>query len=207
MNIILFNTSNKNTAISIIKNEEIFQLNNLNNIDQNVLAYNTKLLLSIAKIEIRDLNMIVLPKGPGSFMGLKIFYSFAKGLALKDNIPLIALDQFKAYSQYFFFFKEIKIILIQADSKSYYTTVFKNDKIIEPCCDLKINEIFKLIEKYQKKNILIIGSNEEFDNIENVYIHKYNVDLTQVFHELALKCEVKDYLSLDSEPFYMRGFI
>ena len=45
-----------------------------------------------ASITLKDLDAIAISKGPGSYTGLRIGVSAAKGLAYSLNIPLIALD-------------------------------------------------------------------------------------------------------------------
>ncbi len=49
-------------------------------------------LLNETKTETADLNAIVVSKGPGSYTGLRIGVSAAKGLAYALKIPMISLD-------------------------------------------------------------------------------------------------------------------
>ena len=52
--------------------------------------------LKIAGLEINDLSSIAVSAGPGSFTGLRIGMSAAKGLALGAGLPIIAVPTFDA---------------------------------------------------------------------------------------------------------------
>ncbi len=49
-------------------------------------------------LKTNDLNAIAISSGPGSYTGLRIGFSAAKGLAYALNIPLITIDTLKAMS-------------------------------------------------------------------------------------------------------------
>lgn len=52
--------------------------------------------IKVASLNLKDLNAIAVSKGPGSYTGLRIGVSAAKGLAYGLNIPLIAIDTLQA---------------------------------------------------------------------------------------------------------------
>jgi tRNA threonylcarbamoyl adenosine modification protein YeaZ len=49
-------------------------------------------LLSEAKVELQSINCVLVAKGPGSFNGLRVGLSTAKGLAFSLNIPIIGIS-------------------------------------------------------------------------------------------------------------------
>src|SRR4030042_1710764 len=53
-------------------------------------------LLTQAKIRREDINGIIIAKGPGSFNGLRVGMSTAKGLALALDIPLVGISTLEA---------------------------------------------------------------------------------------------------------------
>lgn len=53
-------------------------------------------LLTQVKTEVKDLNGVIVAKGPGSFNGLRVGMSFAKGLALSLNIPIVGISTLEA---------------------------------------------------------------------------------------------------------------
>ena len=59
------------------------------------LAVNIKKMIDKYDVSISDLDFIIINIGPGSFTGLRIGLSFAKGLSLSNNIPLIPVNSFQ----------------------------------------------------------------------------------------------------------------
>jgi tRNA threonylcarbamoyl adenosine modification protein YeaZ len=53
-------------------------------------------LMKSTKTEMKDLDCIIVAKGPGSFNGLRVGVSAAKGLALNLNIPVIGIGTLEA---------------------------------------------------------------------------------------------------------------
>jgi len=56
------------------------------------LVPNLNCILEKAKIHLKDINGVIVAKGPGSFNGLRVGMSFAKGLALSLNIPIVGIS-------------------------------------------------------------------------------------------------------------------
>ncbi len=53
-------------------------------------------ILKEVKVDTKELSAIAVSKGPGSYTGLRIGVSFAKGLCYALNIPLISIDTLKS---------------------------------------------------------------------------------------------------------------
>lgn len=56
------------------------------------LVPNLNHLLAQAKLQLKDIQGVIVAKGPGSFNGLRVGMSFAKGLALSLNIPIVGIS-------------------------------------------------------------------------------------------------------------------
>ena len=89
-------------------------------------------ILKTAELEINDLNAIAVSGGPGSFTGLRIGYSSAKGLAFGANKGIIPVPSFDAFAM------QISenlipgtefIIANKAGSEEYYTGKFLLNEI------------------------------------------------------------------------------
>lgn len=97
--ILHIDSTTKVCSIALSKNEKLIQLVEL---DSDGLAHSEKLHLFIeeclekASIKPSDLSAISVSKGPGSYTGLRIGVSAAKGLCYGLNIPLIAIDTLAA---------------------------------------------------------------------------------------------------------------
>lgn len=87
-------TSSTVCSVSLCKNGELISFKEIN--DGFTHAENLHVfieeVLKTANISVKELNAVAISKGPGSYTGLRIGVSAAKGLAFSLNIPLIALD-------------------------------------------------------------------------------------------------------------------
>ena len=89
-------TSGKFCSISILLDNNIQE--SINSVlplsHSSELAVNVKKIINKYNIEIVDLDCIAINIGPGSFTGLRIGISFAKGLCFSNNIPLLPVNAF-----------------------------------------------------------------------------------------------------------------
>jgi len=96
MKIIAIDTSGKfcSVAISLCENikDSITSKSPLSHSSE--LAVNIQKLINRHNIFIKDLDFITINIGPGSFTGLRIGISFAKGLCFSNNIPLVPINAF-----------------------------------------------------------------------------------------------------------------
>ncbi|OMQ11137.1 tRNA (adenosine(37)-N6)-threonylcarbamoyltransferase complex dimerization subunit type 1 TsaB [[Flexibacter] sp. ATCC 35103] len=88
-------TATKNCSVSIAKNGETIVCKE---IAEEGYSHAEKLHVFIeeaiaeAGLNVQDLNAVAVSQGPGSYTGLRIGVSAAKGLCFALNIPLIAID-------------------------------------------------------------------------------------------------------------------
>ena len=62
-------------------------------------------LLEQANIDLKSISGIIVARGPGSFNGLRVGISTAKGLAFSLGVPLVGINTLEAgYDNYFTFF-------------------------------------------------------------------------------------------------------
>lgn len=97
MNLLCIETSAAICSVAIVANEEQYVLRSevVNNHAESI----TGLIeqgLKTAGIGFKDLNAIAISDGPGSYTGLRIGSSTAKGICFALNIPLIAVSTLKA---------------------------------------------------------------------------------------------------------------
>jgi tRNA threonylcarbamoyladenosine biosynthesis protein TsaB len=103
-----------------------------------------------------DLNGILCMGGPGSFTGLRIGFSIAKGLALSLNIPFVPVPTLEciAYSAI-----GLSLPVIQARKGAYFYSLFNDGRRITEDSDGTISQITEAIIKNtrENKNINIPG--------------------------------------------------
>jgi len=96
-----------------------------------------------------DLNGILCMGGPGSFTGLRIGFSIAKGLALSLNIPFVPVPTLEciAYSAI-----GLTLPVIQARKDAYFYSLFNDGRRITEDCDGSKDQIIEVIEKNTREN-------------------------------------------------------
>ena len=142
-------------------------------------------LLATCKLQLNQMNAVAVSEGPGSYTGLRIGVSAAKGLCFALEIPLIAvstlriitnaaMDQLKDQSAVDYF-----IPLIDARRMEAYSCSFDNGlKVIRPLSSVIIDE-HSFDKELNAGKVLFYGSGME--KMRNLYLkHKSARFLEQV---------------------------
>jgi len=88
---------------------------------------NLACLLQQAKVELDSIEAIIVAKGPGSFNGLRVGVSTAKGLAFTIHIPLLGVNTLEAEA-YSFAFTGLPLRVIQrAGRREVATAVYRQE--------------------------------------------------------------------------------
>jgi len=110
----------------------------------------------------QDLNGILCMGGPGSFTGLRIGYSIAKGLALSLSIPFVPVPTLDciAYqittdnsAETF----EIALTAIEARKNAFFYAFFRSGERLTPDTDGTAEQIIAAINSYKSKKIMLAG--------------------------------------------------
>ncbi len=175
-----------------------------------------KQLLKLSNISSSDLSAIAISKGPGSYTGLRIGTSTAKGLCYSLDIPLISINTLKGLAKQVTMLDErAKLIcpMLDARRNEVYTELF-NHKLdaIKPTQALILDEN-SFAEDLKKSEIYFFGNganklqkvakNENAILINNIVPNAKTIGLLAFnkFHE-------KDFENLAYfEPFYLKNFI
>jgi tRNA threonylcarbamoyladenosine biosynthesis protein TsaB len=98
--ILAFETSEKLCGVCIyFSDDKYFSTSiNLKHSHSEKIFEATEWLFKQANINPKDLDSIAVSEGPGSFTGLRIGYSAAKGIAYGVNLPLIPVPTYEAFA-------------------------------------------------------------------------------------------------------------
>lgn len=87
--------------------------------------------LKEASLEITDLDAVAVSKGPGSYTGLRIGVSAAKGLCFALDIPMIAVSTLEVLSHAVIVKEGHKVPMLDARRLEVYSAVYsKNNKLL-----------------------------------------------------------------------------
>ena len=105
--------------------------------------------LKESNITFKELSAIAVSQGPGSYTGLRIGVSAAKGLCFALDIPLIAIDTLQVLASKLTISEGIIIPMIDARRMEVYSAIFtsKFDKIREVQAEILTENSFKGISE------------------------------------------------------------
>ena len=216
MKILHIETSSKNCSVAISDGFELLCL--CEEISENYkqsesLHTFVEWALEGAKISLKDLDAISLGKGPGSYTGLRIGASSAKGFCFGLDIPLIAINSLETMIEPFLnqgF--DFIIPLIDARRMEVYSAVFegKSGDMISTTEAKILDETS--YQEYQEKKILFVGDGAlKARDILQLPSAEFNETIYPSAKYLVKKA-VEKYNRKDFEdvayfePFYLKDF-
>lgn len=166
MKVLGLDTSNKFLIISLMENNQEVYFSNLQ-IYRNA--------SELANVEIdkafkavgwfpKDLEAIVVTRGPGSFTGIRIAMSVAKVMATTLDIPLYSLSSLNFYAG----LKSTSVILDARSDKAYYGE-YDNGKTLREEM-LTIDQIKKINPKNLIGETSLINGEDKFLPLENNFL-------------------------------------
>ena len=216
MKILHIETSSKNCSVAISDGEELLCL--CEEVSENYkqsesLHTYVEWALEGAKLTLKDIEAISLGKGPGSYTGLRIGASSAKGFCYGLNIPLIATNSLETMIEAFLKKGyDLIIPVIDARRMEVYSAVFdgnSGEMISET--EAKILEETSY-QEYHGKKILFVGDGakktKEILQLQDVEF----IETVYPSAKYLIKKSVKKYNHKDFEdvayfePFYLKDF-
>ena len=132
-------------------------------------------ILSKNKVSISDFDGIAIAFGPGSYTGLRVGMSLAKGLAFSHNIPLVPVSTLDELNAQISFLGEYWIAIHSHRNFVYCQKFNSGISISEPNCEL--------IDNIEDATIFGVGLHSLSKNIEFTQI----VPTSKVVGELAIQ--------------------
>ncbi len=210
-------TATKNCSVSLSNNGELLILKELNDGNyshsENLHVFIEEVLKSANKL-FSDIDAIAVSKGPGSYTGLRIGVSAAKGLCLSLDKPLISVSTLASLTNTISVKNDAVIIpLIDARRMEVYSAVFDSDynQIREVKAEIIDSNSFSLYLSKGKAYFLGDGA----DKCKSIINHKNAIFLNDYFpsaKQMAKLSYVK-YKKNDIEdvayfePFYLKDFL
>ena len=116
-------------------------------------------ILTNAKLEVKDIDLIAITKGPGSFTGLRIGMATVKGMAAPFNIPCVCVSTLETIAQTASEHHDgVFCAVMDARCNQVYNALFekKNDELIRLCEDraISIADLEKELKEIDKPIIL-----------------------------------------------------
>jgi tRNA threonylcarbamoyladenosine biosynthesis protein TsaB len=178
-------------------------------------------LINEAGIGIKDLDAVAVSKGPGSYTGLRIGVSVAKGIAYGASKPLIAIDTTLSMFRTALDSKELPpqwedalfCPMIDARRQEVYYAIYnsKGDIVKNVAAEIINSETFKIIPK--SKKIILFGDGaakcKTLIKRENLFFPgDFRVSATGMHIPVIQALNEKKFEDVAYfEPFYLKDFI
>jgi len=151
MNLLAIETAASILSIAVLKNNEIFVSETIEGTRHSELVMDLiDSLMKKAGLSPKDLNGVLCMGGPGSFTGLRIGYSVAKGLALSLSIPFAPIPTLECLVCAERFKKGVTLAVIDARKNAWFNAFFKDGNRLTEDTDSELLQITEEIKRYVK---------------------------------------------------------
>ena len=189
------------------------ELNNGNYSHAEKLHEFIKEVVEEAGVELTELKAIAVSKGPGSYTGLRIGVSTAKGLCFALDIPLIAVDTLQALALSISISEGLVIPLLDARRMEVYSAVFNlnNESLREVKAEI-ISEV-SFSNYLEAEKVYFVG--DGIEKCKGIITHENAVfvddklpsanEMSKLSFEKYKKNDIEDVAYF--EPFYLKDFV
>ena len=194
MNLLGIESSSRKLLVGLMKEDSFSELHSekINN-TANSLPQLSKKIIKNASMSFEDLDAICISSGPGSFTGLRVGMSYAKGIAMALDIPIVPVSTFDslAYKNT----SEKLSTLIYSHGNTFYVCEYTIDdgnllKSSEPKSILKEN-VLKL-----SQNIVFNGPTNIFEDLK---AHNLKIKFTDLSVNNILKIAQQNFKLLKTK--------
>jgi tRNA threonylcarbamoyladenosine biosynthesis protein TsaB len=156
MNILAVDTSTSAMNIAVVTDKEKTSYHHTGKMEhsENLMPRIIEL-TEKAGLNLKDYDLLVCPKGPGSFTGLRIAMSCLKGISVATDTPLVVVDTNLVFATQVSYFDGIVVPVIDAKKRRFYTSLFKNGNRLTKDLDTSEDEIITLLK--DEKRVLFTG--------------------------------------------------
>jgi tRNA threonylcarbamoyladenosine biosynthesis protein TsaB len=214
--ILNFDTATKNCSVSISKLGKVVAFEELNS---EGYSHGEKLHVFIenvmeqAKIEFSDLAAVCVGKGPGSYTGLRIGVSAAKGICFALDIPLISLETLAVLASAVSVTAGVVVPMLDARRLEVFSKVydFKGQELRDT--EAQVIDVSSFSEYLTQGKVTFLGDGAE--KCKTLIQHKNAVfvddcfpsakDMATLSYDKFLANQFEDVAYF--EPYYLKDFV
>lgn len=214
--ILCLETSTTNCSVSIGKDESILTFKEVNSESfshsEQLHSFIDELLIQ-ENLRPKDLDAISISKGPGSYTGLRIGVSAAKGLAYALDIPLISVSTLLCLAKQVNISEGLIVPMLDARRMEVYSEVFDANYNSKREIKAEILDENSFLEELESGEVNFIGTGvNKFEAICNhknaIFHHKKLPSAQEQFFIAKRKFDKKIYEDVAYfEPFYLKDFV
>ena len=209
-------TATKNCSVSIAKDGQVIALKELNNGNYSHAEVLHPFILDVlneVSLTSKEIDAVAVSKGPGSYTGLRIGVSAAKGLCFAFDKPLISIKTLESLAHAISVDEGMIVSMLDARRMEVYAAVF--DKKHQQIRDIKAEIIDEnsFSDYLETNTVYFLGDGAH--KCKEVITHKNAVfvddkfpsakEMAQLSFDKYKKNDIEDVAYF--EPFYLKDFV
>lgn len=210
-------TSTSSGSVALLKDEKIIgtQLYSIEKSHSSLLHVMIEQMMANAGCKMEELSAVAVAEGPGSYTGLRIGVSAAKGLCLALDLPLIAVNTLEAMAYQMYRRSSDDVVycpMLDARRMEVYAALFDSRfQSLKPTAPVILEE-YAYEDILENRKVLFFGdgSNKSKEVIqhENAFFVDDIVPSAEEVALLALKKYKEEAFEnvISFEPFYLKEF-
>jgi tRNA threonylcarbamoyladenosine biosynthesis protein TsaB len=214
--ILSIETSTTNCSVSLSKEGETLVLkedNNINYSHAESLHVFIDSILKTADVKKSELNAIAVSKGPGSYTGLRIGVSAAKGLCYALEIPLISVSTLEALACQVKIHKGVIVSMLDARRLEVYSAIYDDSYTLIRAIEAQILDENSFVNYLEKGEVYFIGNGVDKTKALITHPNARFIDgklpsaneMSALAYKKYKKSDIEDVAYF--EPFYLKDFI
>ena len=209
-------------SVALIEENKVISLkeSSESNAHSKVLTVFIQEIMETFEMDVRDLDAIVVSKGPGSYTGLRIGVSSAKGLCYAGDIPLISINTLQSMAYGVVLNSEVKYSdtallcpMIDARRMEVYSALYdvNGNKIRETKAEIIEESSFQ--DYLEKGEVYFFGDGAEkckemITHANARFIEEFSVSAAHMALQINQKFQQSQFEDVAYfEPFYLKDFI
>jgi len=209
-------TATKNCSVSISKDGETIALKEINTggySHAELLHPFIEEVLKETNNKLSDLDAVSVSKGPGSYTGLRIGVSSAKGICFGNEIPLIAIPTLESMAMSQKGKSETLVSMLDARRMEVYACIYNSEvkEIRETKAEIIDENSYS--EYLEKGKVLFFGDGA--DKCKDIIKHKNAEFVDNIFPSAKQMGQIAEKMYNENkfedtayfEPFYLKDFI
>lgn len=190
---------------------------NISNAHSEKLFQGINILINAASLKVEEISGVAVSSGPGSFTGLRIGLSAAKGIAYALDIPLFLIPTLDVFANYGLGFgKDICSIIPSIRGDIFYSFYKETNGKVKRVFEYKLGKIEE-IERDSNKGMFFTGIidkklrskiEKRFSDSEIYFANEFDLSSGYLVAKMGYEkmIEGKPDKIEDSEPLYLRDF-
>lgn len=159
MNVLGIDTSTMTGGVALLKGDQLVgeSILNIRTTHSERLLPALERLLADGGLKVQDLDLLSVVTGPGSFTGLRIGVTTAKGLSYALGIPAVGVTTLEGYGCQFKFFPGVVVALVDARRGNVFWQAFRGGVAMREAAYGALQDVLTWCSRELEEQYLFVG--------------------------------------------------